>query len=1773
MYNLEKIQELKEYLSVLSDKSTELGNELKELCNVIDAEQFIPDTISESIKTKLDEIGIFQKEFLGIYQSIHLGDIPETIPATYQKLNDMERSVEEKSVYADAVYFFTHLHSENPEIEKSLEICKAKLAEVDVYGLSVEECRRFAEKYVILKNAYNESNSRKKLALIFQVKESFPDDVLMEINFGGMLYVRDQEAEVVENIEETSANLADDGEVEIGEAEDSSAEPMLKTSDQEDVFHACERDIYVKEDKTSLKVDCSVKENNRFGVKEFRNDILKQNGAIRKLCMIDAFENQGTMPSALAAMINKPVAGIELVCEQLKQCGYLRKYTVKGYGSFYSVSRRGEKAFTTRESAALLGRRMTVDSREKVIPDTVNSAMIRLLCFKTPLFVKKINPDYELKKMSQILGTDYFCRQFPEISDGKNYMFTGIISENEEEFLKYKNALQEAERNFQCLVVLGLNRNHAQIVGEWIQTELPEVYEDRIVFYLGADEAEEGIASEFLTEPEEKEVLESKEVSEENGTGQLELKVAEEVKTETALEEEAKVAEKVQIASDSEVEPKVTEEISAGKMPEKEIVEEPELEVVHAENIPVQKEAQKDHMDICQKMLCTGKIYCGTAYMKAVSNKYSGYAGLYRQLAYALNDPLENCSYHSDQIFGVYFNTEQISEYFAISAVIRNYFYDQCSFDYSLQQLQAAVNVFSLLTNSSALSGIVYRLQRFKAKYHRGIDRYAEYRKKDKVLLEKHLKENRREAKEFFDNYVGGLQKENASHRRFIETRRLIFSREDEFGIYLQAVMNDDDSKLESMESFLTKHCIKSDSEIQVQNIDSAKIEQIIDVYWDLAGENMLLAKKTSDLMGSLRMNLFKLVKKVISVLCNYVFYKKSSEQDENDPGLQEYERIHLALIKDMDVAIAEMEHIDNANDLAADSGKKVLSLTLKEMRARLDGSYREETEKYFYIEFLKNDKVLLDDEYLPVLDEIPELPEMSAMNRIEQHYREEDSELVERLDQILKGGDDYGSAELIIRYLKSQSTELEQDYDLEKAVLYPQKDMENRKNEFIGDLELAQSYGQIDNTEEDRKEAIVAIMLSWYSWALETKNYGFFRKILSAFSFKIKKDSQVREKELDNNLQVYLEKNTDWEKDALICHAVNRIRNQIQMQNYAAAEDLLNRVIADDLEGEGFLNQTDYLEEFLRDYDSIYRKTSNPGTTLRTLVYNARINKDTKGANRLLESWMRGNGVGESKIKELLIALGFNVDTVRCQLDISGKIENYLVKLKKPQNGRRSNYKHPIAAFGSQAEQEGFRVVCLFGKTDAGRLIDTFREIGNAKNTLVLLDFALTLAERRGLARKTKAEAGGKIFAVIDRVVMVYLANHYAETSVNRMLMSIIMPFAYYQPYIADSATVMPQEIFIGRKFELEKIESPTGVNIVYGGRQLGKSALLRMAQKDIDRNENGDRAIIVDIGGLDYKKAAKKVAQALYDEGVLREECSTDEWDELARNVKNRLREEGRNRIPYLLLMLDEADAFIESCETVVFQPFSALKDIQGIGQGRFKFVVAGLRNIVRFKKDIALGRNSVFAHLESLTVTPFKAAEARELLETPLSYLGFRFPRNEETDTLVSTIFGTTNYFPGLIQLYCSKLIEAMRRDYAGYTESETPPYYMQKEHIKKVLAEQELQKQIREKFFITLKVGNDDYYYIIALLVASHYHDNRNHNGCSARNILELADGLEIRKIQLLDVEKINALMEELRELNILQRAGEGRYRFARYSFYQMMGNVQQIDDELEKYMGE
>lgn len=235
---------------------------------------------------------------------------------------------------------------------------------------------------------------------------------------------------------------------------------------------------------------------------------------------------------------------------------------------------------------------------------------------------------------------------------------------------------------------------------------------------------------------------------------------------------------------------------------------------------------------------------------------------------------------------------------------------------------------------------------------------------------------------------------------------------------------------------------------------------------------------------------------------------------------------------------------------------------------------------------------------------------------------------------------------------------------------------------------------------------------------------------------------------------------------------------------------------------------------------------------------------------------------------------------------------KSFFASLTHSDEQMKNAYTHPISAFGSEAEDNGFRIVPVLGKMDATRLIDLMEQIGSAYNTIILLDYSLNLPDRRELARKTKSLHLGKTFLVIDRLVIVYLANHYSDNAVNRMLMALTVPFSSCQPYVYDSAHVMPPEIFMGRRKELDKMKSPQGVHIVYGGRQLDKSALLRKAKTDINNTEN-QRAVLVDIKGKDYKTAARKISEALIDEGVLNGASPTEDWEQIARMLKNRLRE----------------------------------------------------------------------------------------------------------------------------------------------------------------------------------------------------------------------------------------------------------------------------------------
>ena len=1703
-----------------------------------------------------------------------------TIAAFESKIEEIEK----KSV-KNMAHMFYELHSENKDIEFLLNEEKQKLDKILENATDEDDLESMVSDYIAFADAVNTLDKitpEKVLTIMQNMMETFGSTLVMHAFVKRDIYIESNATEKF-TTELKMENLENIETKDMNSVNDLSA--SNKDEEKTDLIILLERNqaiIPEKYDFGMISLDVSVKEERKVGFKEFRNDIgrsinPKLSNQIIKKIVQEEYVNE------LALRDQFKETYLETIIAYLVDKGYLRKYKLMGKGEFYCASLRLEKALMCKEVQSSL--QLKGYSNEERIPLEDRASFVSCRLGYTILRQKRMSiagiKKYSamLKSMAELIAVNLI------VNDRFNDVLIACNWTDYSEVPSFETTLQECfNEKFSPdhLIVASVNREYAKrfaaSFAEYIKYKKENVYflsyEDDCLFMLSdavkvdfADiwsiKEEMGSESGTIIEKNEREESKKIEISEISTTQKI-----------SSVSDISVAKEEKEIENDG------AEELAAS---DENVLSEDEI--ILDEKEMTEKQTIEEKIDIDQllrdavNMINDGKLYCALSYLYANSKNNSEVYNIWRNFAYAINDPIKSCRYSSTKMYDVYLSESSIlHDYLFVAASLRTFFYNHVEYDYEMKQLyESNINHLGVVNESMNLKNAFRTLVLFKEVVHKGINEYADYRMKDNVALEKNIVEVRTRAKQFYDERINGHIKENAAQKRFVETKKIIFDKEADIAQYLWAIIDEDRELYPVIKDYICETFMKESSEANIVNIDTEKLDVFMDNAWKSAGKNMRNAMKSSDLMSSLRRNLKNIILTAVSIMCDYLSYSSRFISGDDDEGLLRYKKEREKLIFDLSSAKSDFEKKIKILDGQEKAGCIILIRTLNELVRRLDGSYSDDEYKYFYIDFLRADRVLLDNNFIPVMDMNFKIPKgLGIADRIFDHSTMTLGSLEERLEEIfVYHGDDFGSAALIIEYLGDRGVGLvkQKNYDIEESIAYGKRGAQKTKQEFIEDLELMQSYGQIDNTVDNKKDMFLQIVNNTYNFCYENNNFGFFRSVKDSIIEQIKEEAKKFKDSLVKELADYRNEISQKMDSEEILKRLEDVQKVLDEQNYTVAQDLLSRIKKGEIETNIEILPKDYLTDFIEQYDNNVSRTADSSKSLITFIShklkNAQ-NKDTTGGRRLIENWPKaGRSLDEDKLRTLLQLLGFNVDVVRKDNRI-GKIDNYKIKLKRLENGRKMNYKHPIAAFGSIAAQDDFRVAFLPGKTDADRLIMIMKELGNSKHTILIVDYAIALPDRRKLARKIKEKCPTKVFGVIDRVMIMYLAENYNESYINQMLMSIMIPFSYVQPYVWESGNVMPPEIFMGRDKELKDIESPTGINIVYGGRQLGKSALLKMARNDIDHDENGRRAIYVDIKGKGYRESAHKIGQALYDEKVLDKDFEGDNWDDLAREIKRRLNDE-EHPIPYLLLLLDEADAFIESCKEVNYSPLDNLKDIQNIGTGRFKFVIAGLRNIVRFTKS-ALGNNSVLTHLGHTTIKPFDYTEARELLEKPLYYLGLRFPKDKEA--LISLIFASANYFPGLIQLYCAKLVEAMTKgDYAGYDENDVPVYIVEQEHIKKVLAEDGFLQQVREKFEITLRLDEDDYYYIIALLLAMLYHETGYSSGCTANDILTEGEAYGIGKIKDAELDKIQVYMEELCELNVLRRLADDRYVFNRYNFFQMMGSRSEVEDKLLEYMGD
>lgn len=484
--------------------------------------------------------------------------------------------------------------------------------------------------------------------------------------------------------------------------------------------------------------------------------------------------------------------------------------------------------------------------------------------------------------------------------------------------------------------------------------------------------------------------------------------------------------------------------------------------------------------------------------------------------------------------------------------------------------------------------------------------------------------------------------------------------------------------------------------------------------------------------------------------------------------------------------------------------------------------------------------------------------------------------------------------------------------------------------------------------------------------------------------------------------------------------------------------------------------------------------------------------------------------------------------------LDRTKRQEVYQVHVE-PTAKNMPDYLHPIAAFGTQIKTP-LNVVVLYGKNVAQELVDTISSLNLGGISIVLIDYPLDRSVRRQIAEIFRTRTSGQNpFLIIDQVLALHLAMH-QDTERLPLMLKCTLPYTCYQPFVRDGGSTA-DEMFCGRANELATIIDPNGACVVYGGRQLGKTALLERAESLFSKPKAKTYAVYSSILKMSSEaEVVERLTEAINKKtplkisrgSTIKSLCS--QIDMLFRN----------GTISSMLLLIDESDEFLGSISDDDYLPLRPLVDLKRESKNRFKFVLAGLHNVCRAKN--ATEKNGIFGQLgQPLCVKPLSPTDALQLISRPLRYLGFQVDRYPHLETILTN----TNYYPGILQFFGYTLVHTMTSQYGKYYRAVDghPPYTLQKEQLGAILNSADLNSSIKEKFRWSLEL--DPRYFMLARCIAMLYYENAGESetvqsGYSPEQIIDTAAEFDIHCLTKENQRRITVLLDEMVDMGILSR---------------------------------
>ncbi|MBY3265305.1 DUF3893 domain-containing protein [Rhizobium laguerreae] len=423
----------------------------------------------------------------------------------------------------------------------------------------------------------------------------------------------------------------------------------------------------------------------------------------------------------------------------------------------------------------------------------------------------------------------------------------------------------------------------------------------------------------------------------------------------------------------------------------------------------------------------------------------------------------------------------------------------------------------------------------------------------------------------------------------------------------------------------------------------------------------------------------------------------------------------------------------------------------------------------------------------------------------------------------------------------------------------------------------------------------------------------------------------------------------------------------------------------------------------------------------------------------------------------------------------------------------------------------------------------------------------------------------GKRRILLIDSASIFYFLGE--ETLRPLTLLELAQPYSYVAPYHDWGRDAVPPEMFVGRREDIGHIFDTEGSCVVYGGRRMGKTAILRHLRATRHDEKAGTLVAFVDAqeigkGPTPTNRIWVEIVASLPE--IFGKTGSMTDAKKVRLEIKRWLEDDTRRRV---LMLIDEADQFVVADASQNYIEFLALQQLMTETKRRFKFVLSGLSDVTRLVQTGNPPLKQISANPRRIgSLTGSERKDAEDLVLRPFAAIGISIQRTD-----VWRILSHANYYPVLIQTYSERLLQLISD---RVRQSQKPIREIGSDLVAEVMEDHKVREEIKGIFQFTL--GIDPRYRLIAYVVASLVFK------AEAEGII--SDGFRVREIRDLAVNYWDAgfqdknrfslfddLLDEMEGLGIVRRINNDLWTLRSSAVVRLLGNRDEVDDAIADFI--